>query len=324
MKNKVILTQTYLPEAMDRLRQGFELIVVEGSGKEPIEVLRDHPDARALISFLSDPVGADVIEAGSRLKIIANYAVGTNNIDVAHARRKGIYVTHTPDVLTDATADLTMALILAVARRIVEADNFLRSGNFTGWKAQLLLGKELRNRTLGIVGLGRIGLATALRARAFGMRVIYYDRRRHEDLEKKYGFEFFRFVDLVKTADVVSPHIPYSDDVHHLFDRDVLGLMKPDAIFVNVSRGPIMNEEDLAEHLEQKRLFGAGLDVYEFEPRVNVRLKRLDNVVLLPHIGSATDRSRLEMALMTVRSVEQALAGQRPDYLIPGWSDDSG
>ena len=173
--------------------------------------------------------------------------------------------------------------------------------------------------TLGIVGLGRIGLATALRAAGFEMRIIYYDDTRRPDLEEKHGFEYRRFIPLIGEADVVSPHIPYSPDVHHLFNRDVFALMKKNAIFINVSRGPIMNEEDLAEALSKGLLFGAGLDVYEFEPNVNPRLIALDNAVLVPHIGSATHTARLAMATITVESVEQVLGGGRPEHLIPEW-----
>lgn len=319
MKKKVVLTHVYQDEAMNALRDEFNLIVVpEGAGKVA-QTIRANPDTQALISFLSDDISRDVIDTARSLKIIANYAVGYNNIDIGRACERGIYVTHTPDILTDATADLTMALILAVSRKIVEADAFLRSGKFRGWAAKLLIGRELRGMVLGIVGLGRIGLQTAIRAMGFGMKVIYYDRHPKLHIEKKYGFGYRTFIDLVRSADVVSVHIPYSPDVHHLFNRDVLDLMKPDAIFINAARGPLMDEKYLAEKLEKRELFGAGLDVYEKEPRVTSRLKKLHNVVLLPHIGSATEKARLAMAMMTVRSVQKALSGQIPDHLIPEW-----
>jgi glyoxylate reductase len=311
MKKKVVLTQVYQESALKKLRDQFQLIIVEQSS--------DNPDTEALISFLSDDINKEIISCGRNLKIIANYAVGYNNIDIDHARERGLYVTHTPDILTDATADLTMALILAVSRRMVEADSFLREGLFEGWKAELLLGKELRGAELGIIGMGRIGLATALRARGFGMKIVYYDHYRKTGLEKKYGLEYRRFIDLVKTCDIVSIHIPYSQDVHHLFNRDVFDLMKPDAIFINAARGSLMDEAYLAEKLEKNQLFGAGLDVYEHEPRVNEKLKGLKNTVLVPHIGSATTRARESMAMMTVESVTQALAGEKPDHLIPEW-----
>jgi glyoxylate reductase len=320
MKKKVVLTHVYQDEAMNALREEFNLVVVpEGAGKL-VQTIQSNPDTRALISFLSDDINRHVIDSVRDLKIIANYAVGYNNIDIDRAREKGIFVTHTPDILTDATADLTMALILAVSRRIVEADSLLRAGKFKGWAAKLLLGKELRGMVLGIIGMGRIGLQTAIRAAGFGMKVIYYDRNPKPNIEKKYGFEYKKFIDLVRRADVVSIHIPYSPDVHHLFNRDVFDLMKPEAIFINAARGLLMDEKYLAEKLERRELFGAGLDVYEHEPRVTRKLKKLKNVVLMPHIGSATERARLAMAMMTVRSVKKALSGQVPDHLIPEWN----
>lgn len=317
MDKKVILTQKYIKEAIDQLEQAFNLILVEDSGKNLAEILKENKDTEALISFLSDDINKDIIDLGENLKIIANYAVGYNNIDIKYAMEKGLFVTHTPDVLTNATADLTMALILTVSRRIVESDLFLRRGEFKGWDANLLLGKELNGSVLGIFGMGRIGLAAALRARGFGLKVIYFSKPREPEIEKKYGFEFVSFAELVKRADIVSVHIPYTPDVFHLFNKDVFDLMKRDAIFINTARGPLMNEEHLAEKLEKKELFGAGLDVYESEPRVNERLKKLKNAVLVPHIGSATYKARLGMAQITVNSVKQALSDQTPDHLIP-------
>ena len=256
-----------------------------------------------------------------KLKIIANYAVGYNNIDVGCALEKNVLVTHTPDVLTRATADLTLALILAVSRRLVEGDTLVRAGRFSGWDANLLLGKELDGALLGIVGMGRIGLATALRARAFGMKVIYYSRSAKPALEKKYGFARVTFLELIRSADVVSLHLPYSSGVRHLFNRDAFALMKKDAIFINAARGPLMDEDALAEQLEKNERFGAGLDVYENEPAVNQRLLGLKNAVLLPHLGSATGRTRRAMAMMTVQAVRQALSGKKPQHLIPEWKE---
>ncbi len=317
MKKKVVLTKNYLEEVIERLKREFELIVVEDTGKNLHEALEENQDAEALISFLSDNIAKESIDICKNLKIIANYAVGYNNIDYKHAIEKGIYVTNTPDILTAATADLTMALILSVSRRIVEADEFVRRGSFKGWQAKLMLGKELNGSTIGIIGMGRIGLALAFRAKAFGMNVIYYSRTRKQEIERKYGFKFVRFIELIRESDVVSIHIPYSNDVHHLFNKDVFDLMKKDAIFINVSRGALMDEKCLAQELEKNELFGAGLDVYEFEPEVTEKLKKLKNVVLAPHIGSATYKTRLAMAMMTYNDVVLALSGKKPKYLIP-------
>jgi glyoxylate reductase len=315
--HKVVLTQKYQDEAIEQLREAFDLIIVEEGGKDLARVLKENPDTEALISFLSDPIGKEIIDLAPNLKIIANYAVGYNNIDTAYAVEKGIPVTNTPDVLTRATADLTMALILAVCRRIVESDTFLREGKFTGWGANLLLGKELNGCTLGVVGLGRIGSAAARRAAGFGMKIIYYDSSRKPDLEQKYGYTYMPFHDLVKTADIVSLHIPSYPEVHHLFNREVFDLMKPDAVFINVSRGNLVDEAVLAEKLEKNELFGAGLDVYEFEPKVNERLLKLKNAVLVPHIGSATYTARMGMAQLTVDNVKMVLEGKEPLTLVP-------
>jgi len=316
MKRKIILTQKYQDEAIRQLNEAFNLIIVEDSGKNLAQVLRENPDAEAIISFLSDKIDKKMIDLGKNLKIIANYAVGYNNIDVKYALEKGIAVTNTPDILTNATADFTMALILAVARRVVEGDDFIRKGKFTGWGANLMLGKELNNCILGIVGLGRIGLATAVRARGFGLKIIYYDTTRKTHLEIEYGFEYMPFQDLVRQADIVSLHVPSSPETYHLFNKEVFDGMKKDAIFINASRGTLVDETYLAEKLQKNELFGAGLDVYEYEPRVTEKLKKLKNVVLAPHLGSATYKARMGMAQMTIDNVKQTFAGAAPQNLV--------
>lgn len=317
---KVILAHPYSDEAVERLRREFSLVIAEEEGGLA-KACRRHGDAEALISFLSDPVGRPLIEGMKKLRIIANFAVGYNNIDVACALERRVWVSHTPDVLTGATADLTLALILAASRRLVEGDALVRAGDFHGWQAGLLLGKELRGSVLGIVGMGRIGLAVAQRARAFGMKVIFYSRGSKPQIEKKYGFARVTFLELIRSADIVSLHLPYSPGVRHLFSHDVFALMKRDAVFINTARGPLMDEAALAVALEKNRLFAAGLDVYENEPRVSARLKKLCNVVLLPHLGSATGATRRQMALMTVQAVRQALGGRKPKHLIPEWKE---
>jgi glyoxylate reductase len=316
VKRTVILTQKYQAEAIRQLANEYNLIIVEDSGKSLAAVLRENPGAEALISFLSDKIDREIIDLGSNLKIIANYAVGYNNIDVEYAASKGIPVSNTPDVLTGATADMAMALILAVARRIVEGDELVRQGKFNGWGANLLLGKELDGCMLGIAGMGRIGTAAALRARGFGMTVAYYDNTRKPGLEKNEGFKYMTLDQLLRQADIISVHLPSTPDTHHLFNREKFALMKPDAIFVNTARGDLVNEADLVEALENRRLFGAGLDVYEFEPAVTERLKQLKNVVLAPHTGSATYKTRLAMAQMTIDNVRQVFAGQPPQNLV--------
>lgn len=319
VKQKVILSKPFLPAAVEILRRNHELVIAADLDQDLARTAAEHGDAVALISFLSDPVDRTLIDALPALRIIANYAVGYNNIDFAHARQKGIYVTNTPDILTEATADLTLALVLAACRRIVEADHFVRSGRFHGWEANLMLGKELNVAVMGIIGMGRIGLAVARRAQAFGMKILYCSRQRKPEAERKYHMEHCGFIDLLRQADVVSLHLPYSPDVKHLFNADTFALMKPDAVFINAARGALMDEQALVRQLEQNKLFAAGLDVYEFEPAVSEKLKSLNNVVLAPHIGSATHETRMGMAMMTIRAVEQALAGERPTHLIAEW-----
>jgi len=316
MKRKVILTHTYQEEALRQLREEFDLIMVENSGKTLEDILKENPDTEAIIGFLSDKIDKTIIDLGKNVKIIANYAVGYNNIDVHYAREKGILVTNTPDILTDTTADMTIALMLAVARRIVEGDEIVRKGLFKGWTANFMLGKDLKGCTLGIVGMGRIGLAAAVRALQFGMKIIYFSRTMKPELEDRFGFRYTPFLELVRAADVVSLHIPSTPETRRLFNKDVFDLMKHDAIFLNVSRGDLMDEAYLAEKLEKNELFGAGLDVYEFEPNVNERLIRLKNAVLAPHVGSATYTTRLGMAQLTVDNVRQVLSGLHPQNLV--------
>jgi len=316
MKKKVILTQKYQDEAIRQLNEAFNLIIIEDSGKSLAQVLKENPDTEALIAFLSDKIDREIIDLGKNLKIIANYAVGYNNIDVNYACEKGIPVTNTPDILTNATADFTMALMLAAARFVVEGDDFVRKGKFTGWGANLMLGKELNGSILGIVGIGRIGLATSIRARGFGLKIIYFDSTRKTDLEREYGFEYMPFQDLVRQADIVSVHVPSSPETRHLFNKEVFDQMKKDAVFINASRGDLVDETYLAEKLEKNELFGAGLDVYEYEPQVTEKLKKLKNVVLAPHLGSATYKARMGMAQMTIDNVKQVFAGTTPQNLV--------
>lgn len=320
-KPVVVLTHHLLPDVQRDMASRWNLIQVEGGESDLSGVLAVHPDARALISFLSEPVTRQVLENGPGLKIIANYAVGYNNIDVQAAMQRGIWVTHTPDVLTAATADQTMALLLAVARRVVEGDRLVRSGGFHGWASDLMLGRELNGAVMGIVGMGRIGTAVAARAEAFGMRIIYSSRSRKPALENERDYRFVEFSELVENADVISLHLPYSKAVHHLVNRDVLKRMKADAILINVARGALVDEAALADCLRKKCIGGAGLDVYEHEPQVNPLLCSLHNVVLAPHTGSATHYARDRMGRMVEESVAAVLAGERPPYLVREWRD---
>ncbi len=277
------------------------------------EITRRANDADALVTLLADRIDRHVIETLQRVKIIANYAVGFDNIDIEAAKEKGIVVTNTPGVLTDATADLAIALLLAVTRRIVEADEFVREGKFTSWKPELFLGPSLQGKQLGIVGLGRIGTAVAIRAKAFGMRVVYYKKRRlSEEEENRLGVSYMDLDELLSSSDFISLHVPFTSETHHLIDEKRINMMKPTAVLINTARGAVVDEKALIEALIDRRIWGAGLDVYEFEPRVPEKLKALDNVVLLPHIGSATVETREKMAIMVAENVIAVLEGKEP------------
>ncbi len=297
-------------------------------------------EADGLICLLTDTIDREVIAAGARLRVIANVAVGYNNIDAAAAQQRGIYVTNTPDVLTDATADLTWALILTVTRRIVEADAFTRAGRFTGWDFDLLLGSGLTGKTLGIVGYGRIGRAVARRATGFGAQVVYCGRDdiafrddpQHNAMmatrqsptsplsqsARLEGLAARRvsFDQLLALSDIVTLHTPLAAATQHLIDRNAFARMKPTAFLINTARGPVVDEAALIEALRQKRIAGAGLDVYEREPEVSAELLTMSNVVLLPHLGSSTVETRTAMAMLAVENAIDALSGRVPRCVI--------
>lgn len=259
----------------------------------------------ALVTLLTDRIDRELLEAAPNLRIVANVAVGVDNIDVEAATRLGVLVTNTPGVLTESTADLTWALILAVARRLVEGDRYLRARKYDGWDFDLLRGMEIRGKTLGVVGAGRIGRAVARRARGFGMNVLLHSRNRGVSLGR-----------LLKNSDVVSIHVPLSESTHHLIGVRELRRMKRTACLINTARGPIVDEKALTAALRSGRLAGAGLDVYEHEPKVTAGLLRLKNVVLLPHLGSATNEARRAMLDAAVKNVKAFLSGRRPPDLV--------
>ena len=313
-----------------------------GSQHGPLErsaLLTGVRDAHGLVSLITDRIDRDVIEAGQHVRIIANVGVGYNNVDVAAARQRGIVVSNTPDVLTDATADLTWGLILAVTRRIVEADTFTRAGRFTGWDFELLLGSGLTGKTLGIIGYGRIGRAVARRATGFGMNVLYCGRDEvafRDDPPRAVGVppqtatsaltasarldglsaRRVGFHKLLEQADIVTLHIPLAAVSRHLINRGALAHMKQTAYLVNTSRGEIVDEAALVVALQSGVIAGAGLDVYEDEPTVSPQLLQMPNVVLLPHIGSATTETRAAMATLAVENVIDLFSGRTPRNAI--------
>ena len=316
MKKRVYVTRAIPEKALNILEEHFEVSVFQE--KRPItkkEIMRLAKGYDGLLPLLTDEVDAKVMEK-TGIKAIANFAVGVDNIDIEAATARKIPVTNTPGVLTDATADLTWALILAVTRRIVEADNYLRSGRWKGWDPLLLLGGDLRDRTLGIIGLGRIGRAVAERAKGFGMNVIYNSRTAFDGDEKYLGIRFVSLEELLKESDFVSIHAPHTEKTHHLIGMKQLEMMKPSAYLINTSRGKLINEEELVLALQEGKIAGAGLDVFYDEPRVNKELIKFPNVVLLPHIGSASLETRTKMAVIAAENMVEALQEQRPRNIV--------
>lgn len=267
--------------------------------------------AEVLVSQLVDRVDAELLAGAAGLRLICNYAVGYDNVDLAAASERGVALCNTPDVLTEASADMTWALLLAVTRRVVEGDRLTRAGGFHGWAPQLLLGTELTGKTLGIVGLGRIGKAVARRARGFGLRVRYTGRRELPSAEAE-GAEFVGLEQLLRESDLVSLHCPLTPETRHLLCAERLGWLRPSAYLINMARGPVVDEDALVAALEAGRLRGAGLDVFEREPALAAGLAELENVVLAPHLGSATEETRLAMAQIVADNVRDLLDGRRP------------
>jgi glyoxylate reductase len=318
VRPKVLVTHNLLPEAMEFLRDRVNFEV--GTRRETLakeRLIQKVRNKDGLLSLLVDTIDREVLEAAPHLRIIANCAVGFDNIDLVFARRRRILVTNTPGVLTETTADLTWTLLLAVARRIPEAEKFTRAGRFKGWALDLFLGKEVSGKRLGIVGMGRIGRAVAQKAKAFRMNVTYYDLHRLNREEEKYlGVSFLPLDEVLAGSDFITVHASLTPETHHLISTPEFMKMKKEAILVNVARGPIVDERALVEALQEQRIWGAGLDVYEHEPKIESELKKLRNVVLLPHIGSATYETRLRMALMAAKNLVQGLNGERPDNAI--------
>lgn len=299
-------------------KNNIEVDMYDGPGVVDQETLKNGvKDADALISILSTNVDNDVIAAGENLKVIANYGAGFNNVDIEYAESKGIYVTNTPGVSTRSTAELTFALVLAVARRIAEGDQLSRTKGFDGWAPLFFRGREVSGKTIGIFGLGNIGYAVAKRAKAFDMDILYTGPHRKEDKEKELGAKYVDFDTLLKESDFITINAAYKPELHHLFDTEQFKQMKPTAYLVNAARGPIVNEQALADALKDKVIEGAALDVYEFEPKITEDLKSLDNVVITPHIGNATFEARDGMAEIVANNTVDVLKDNKaPQYVV--------
>jgi glyoxylate reductase len=291
----------------------LQLLAEVGTTRGPDDWEEALPEAAALIPLLTLRVDRALLERAPRLRIVACATAGHEHVDLAACRERGVVVTNTPDVLTDATADLTVALMLATVRRLPQAERSLRAGEFHGWGFWDYLGGDLHGRTLGIFGMGRIGQAVARRATAFGMRIQYTARTPlAAEAEQALGASRVNWETLLTTSDVLSLHAPLTPETRHLLDHDALRRMKPGSYLINTARGALVDEAALVEALREGPLAGAGLDVYEREPEVTPALLRLDNVVLLPHIGSATNDTRTGMAMLAARNVHAVLSGQPP------------
>ena len=314
---KVLITRKIPSIAKELLIQnGIE--VKESSLKRPltnIELIKFAKDADGILSLLSDKFDKEVIDQLPKCKVIANYAVGFNNIDISYAKKRGIIITNTPDVLTDATAEIAVSLILACSRRIVESENYMRQLKFKGWEPELFLGIQLSGKKAGIIGAGRIGQATARRLKSFGCEILYYGKSKKSNFEKETNAEKVDLDILMKSSDFISIHLPLNSETKNLLDKEKLDLLKPTAIIVNTARGEILDEKYLIELLKNKKIFSAGFDVYENEPKLNKALFKLKNVVLLPHIGSATFETRNKMAELAAKNILNILNGK--DALTP-------
>ena len=301
-----------LPDpVMAIVRERFQLVQDPHDALPAPSALREGLcQADAAVVTLGDRIDAETIHVATRLKVLANYAVGYNNIDLAAARQRGLIITNTPDVLTDATADLTWALLLATARRIVEGDALIRSGRWTGWSPTQLLGAEVSGKTLGIIGMGRIGQAVAHRAVGFRMPVRYHTRQPLATSSLPREWEHRSLQDILGEADVVTIHVPLTPATHHLIGARELAWMRPTAFVINTARGPIVDEGALVDALKTGIIAGAGLDVYEQEPTIHSALAQLKQVVLLPHLGSATVHARVQMGLVCLENIQAVLDGR--------------
>jgi glyoxylate reductase len=316
-KEKVFVTRRIPEPALRMLENHFHLRV----NKQPKQLTKREITAQArgafgLLSLLTDPIDRMVISAAQDLRIIANYAVGYDNVDVAEATKRGIIVTNTPGVLTETTAELAWALLFSVARRTVEGDTFTREGLFDGWAPTLLLGCDISRKTLGIIGAGRIGTAFAVKSCGFGMNILYTDTKRNTTIEKQLSAKKVSLRTLLKKSDFISIHIPLTPKTHHLIGKQELISMKPTAILINTARGPIIDEMALAHALKKRLIAGAGLDVFEREPAITKTLLTLTNVVLTPHIGSASVETRERMAAMAARSIIDVWQGRIPKHIV--------
>jgi len=314
---KVLVTRR-IPEAgLALIREKCDLEIYEEDRVIPRQLLLEKiPPVQGLLCLLSEKIDEELLHKAPHLKVVSNFAVGYDNIDIAAATRRGVVVTNTPGVLTEATADMAWALLLAAARRLGEGDHIMRHGQFEGWGPMFLLGQDIKGKTLGILGAGRIGSAVVERSAGWEMPILYYDHNRNDVLEAKFSARKVTLEKLASSADFISIHLPASPDTHHLIDEKILKQMKKTAVLINTARGAIIDEKALVQALREKWIAAAGLDVFEKEPQLAEGLDQLENVVLAPHLGSATIQARDGMATLAATNLLAVLAGKRPAHVV--------
>ncbi|MBO8175780.1 MAG: D-glycerate dehydrogenase [Thermococcus sp.] len=321
MKPRVFITRQIPENGIKMIEQYYEVEVWRDEKEPPREVLLEKGrNVDALVTLLSDRIDREILDNAPRLRIIAQYAVGYDNIDIEEATKRGIYVTNTPDVLTEATADFAWTLLLATARHLVDADKFVRSGEWkrkgVAWHPLMYLGYDVYGKTIGIIGFGRIGQAIARRAKGFNMKILYYSRTRKPEKERELGAEFKSLDELLRESDFVVLAVPLTKETYHMINEERLKLMKPTAILVNIARGKVVDAKALIKALEEGWIAGAGLDVFEEEPYYDEELFKLKNVTLAPHIGSATYGARYAMAELVARNLIAFAKGEVPPTLV--------
>jgi len=315
---KVYVTRPVFDEAIDRLRREFEVELNTEDRILPKQELIAHlGDKDGALTLLTDAIDLELLQSTPRLKVVANFAVGFNNVAVDSATQLGVVVTNTPGVLTETTADFAWTLLMAAARRVVEADKFARAGKFKAWGPRMFLGYDIYGKTLGLVGLGRIGQAVARRAAGFNMRVVFHDPESIPDrIIKELGVTRLPFDELLRVSDFISLHVPLFPETHRLLNDHTFALMKPTCIVINTSRGPVVDEKALVSAVRDGKIAGAGLDVFEREPEIEPELFAMENVILAPHIASASHETRLRMCMMAADNLIAALKGERPPNLV--------
>lgn len=319
MSQRVLVTEPIVPSVIEKLQTHFQVDVGErGTYNTEEALIRDLPQYDAALTMLSNPITKKVLKAGNNLKIIANHAVGFNNIDLDAAQKLGIRIANTPGVLTDSCAEFTIGLMLAVSRRFFEAQRYLLKGKFNDWEPLGFLGKELNGSTLGIIGMGRIGTGVAKRAKALGMNICYHNRSKvSQELESELDATYYSDIeDLVQQSDIITLHCPLTDKTHHLIDDEMLALMDKDTILINTSRGPVVDEAALAEALHSESIGGAGIDVFEHEPEVHPKLQNAPHCVLTPHMASASYQTREAIGMLAANAIIGILENE-PESNIP-------